>query len=120
MHLHPDFEESCSSKQRERETPCTILCYHFIKEQDKMVHMVWIMDREKSSTRLHYNTDYKWQGDFLGSCLENTHLPPKGSNKVGKWKPCHQEREMEHFGVTMAKPLRSHAQGIGRKKHIYQ
>jgi hypothetical protein len=29
---------------------------------------------------------------------------------------CHQEREMEHFGVTMAKPLWSHAQEIGRKK----
>jgi hypothetical protein len=29
----------------------------------------------------------------------------KGSNKVGKWKSCHQEREKEHFGVTMAKPL---------------
>jgi hypothetical protein len=28
-----------------------------------------------------------------------------GSNKVGKWKSCHQERELEHFGVTMAKPL---------------
>jgi hypothetical protein len=40
----------------------------------------------------------------------------KGSNKVGKWKFCHQEREIEHFGVTMAKPLLSHAQGIGRKK----
>jgi hypothetical protein len=26
----------------------------------------------------------------------------KGSNKVGKWKFCHQEREIEHFGVTMA------------------
>jgi hypothetical protein len=24
-----------------------------------------------------------------------------GSNKVGKWKSCHQEREIEHFGVTM-------------------
>jgi hypothetical protein len=40
----------------------------------------------------------------------------KGSNKVGKWKSCHQEREIEHFGVTMAKPLWSYAQGIGRKK----
>jgi nucleotidyltransferase/DNA polymerase involved in DNA repair len=39
-----------------------------------------------------------------------------GSNKVGKLKSCHQEREIEHFGVTMAKPLWSHAQGIGRKK----
>jgi hypothetical protein len=26
----------------------------------------------------------------------------KGSNKVGKWKSCHQEREIEHVGVTMA------------------
>jgi hypothetical protein len=42
----------------------------------------------------------------------------KGSNKVGKWKSCHQEREREHFGVTMAKPLWSHAQGIGRKKIV--
>jgi hypothetical protein len=40
-----------------------------------------------------------------------------GSNKVGKWKSCHQEREIEHFGVTMAKPLWSHAQGIERKKN---
>jgi hypothetical protein len=24
----------------------------------------------------------------------------KESNKVGKWKSCHQEREIEHFGVT--------------------
>jgi hypothetical protein len=38
-----------------------------------------------------------------------------GSNKVGKWKSCHQEREIEHFGVTVAKPLWSHAQGIGGK-----
>jgi hypothetical protein len=29
--------------------------------------------------------------------------------KVGKWKSCHQEREIEHFGVTMIKPLWSHA-----------
>jgi hypothetical protein len=28
----------------------------------------------------------------------------KESNKVGKWKSCHQEREIEHFGLTMAKP----------------
>jgi hypothetical protein len=42
----------------------------------------------------------------------------KGSNKVGKWKSCHQKREIEHFGVTMAKPLWSHAQGIGRKKIV--
>jgi hypothetical protein len=40
----------------------------------------------------------------------------KGSNKVGKWKSCHQEREIEHFEVTTAKPLWSHAQGIGRQK----
>jgi hypothetical protein len=39
---------------------------------------------------------------------------PKGSNKVEKWKSCHQEREIEHFGVTMAKPLWSYALGIGR------
>jgi hypothetical protein len=39
-----------------------------------------------------------------------------GSNKVGKWKSCHQEREIEHLGVTMAKPLWSHAHGIERKK----
>jgi hypothetical protein len=31
-------------------------------------------------------------------------LTYKGSNKVGKWKSCHQEREIEHFGMTMAKP----------------
>jgi hypothetical protein len=41
----------------------------------------------------------------------------EGSNKVGKWKSCHQEGEIKHFGVTMAKPLWSHAQGIGRKKN---
>jgi hypothetical protein len=32
-----------------------------------------------------------------------------GSNKAGKWKSCHQEREIKHLGVTMAKPLWSHA-----------
>jgi hypothetical protein len=36
--------------------------------------------------------------------------------KVGKWKSCHQERKIEHFGVTMAKPLWSHAEGMGREK----
>jgi hypothetical protein len=40
----------------------------------------------------------------------------KGSNKVGKWKSCHQEREIGHLGVTMAKPLWSHALGTGSKK----
>jgi hypothetical protein len=35
---------------------------------------------------------------------------------VGKWKSCHQEWEIEQFGVTMAKPLWSHAQRVGRKK----
>jgi hypothetical protein len=40
-----------------------------------------------------------------------------GSTKVGKWKSCHQERGIEHFGVTMAKPLWSRAQGIGIKKY---
>jgi hypothetical protein len=35
---------------------------------------------------------------------------------VGKWKSCHQEREIEPLGVTMAKPLWSHAEGIGRTK----
>jgi hypothetical protein len=42
----------------------------------------------------------------------------KGSNKVEMWKSCHQEKEIEHFGVTMAKPLWSHAQGMGRKIKI--
>jgi hypothetical protein len=36
--------------------------------------------------------------------------------KVGKWKSCHQKREIEHFGVTMAKHLWSHARGIRETK----
>jgi hypothetical protein len=52
-----------------------------------------------------------------GFCIGLTFtVGKKGSNKVGKWKSCHQEREIKRFGVTMAKPLWSHAQGIGRKK----
>jgi hypothetical protein len=47
---------------------------------------------------------------------KNNKICIKGGNKVGKWKSCHQEREIEHFEVTMAKPLWSHAQGIGREK----
>jgi hypothetical protein len=30
-----------------------------------------------------------------------TALTGPTSNKVGKWKSCHQEREVEHFGVTI-------------------
>jgi hypothetical protein len=39
-------------------------------------------------------------------------------NKVVKWKSCHPEREMEHSGVTMAKPLWPHTQGINHRLPI--
>jgi hypothetical protein len=42
----------------------------------------------------------------------------KGSNKVGKWKSCHQKREIEHCGVTMAMPLWSHVRGVGGRNKI--
>jgi hypothetical protein len=40
-----------------------------------------------------------------------------GSNKVEKWKSCHQEREIEHFGVTMAKPFVVTCSGDREKKN---
>jgi hypothetical protein len=38
---------------------------------------------------------------------------PKGSNKVGTWKSCHQEREIEHFGKAFVVTC----SGDGEKKN---
>jgi hypothetical protein len=68
--------------------------------------------------RPKFLTQYKVQTDKnVPVCTVEYNVMP-GSNKVGKWKSCHQERETEHFGVTMAKPLWSHPQGIGRKEIV--